>query len=140
MVTDILALAASGGTSIADVLIFAGVPILIAVVAGVWALVKGLLRFTQFMAHSETTSRSVADSNIEIRDKIEETNNQLAVFAKETNTRLGAHDQALAVLNFVLNRNGDIAARVAAQADQHATDTTERIRQEKEDPPSPMVL
>jgi hypothetical protein len=108
MVNDILALAATGGTTLSDVLIFAGVPILLSLVAGVWAVFKGLLRFTQFMVRSEATSRSIADSNVEIRDKLDETNTQLTDFAEKTNSRLGAHDQALAVLNYVLGRSAEL--------------------------------
>jgi hypothetical protein len=129
----ILTLAASsGGSDVLSIIGFIAIPLFLALCTGVFALNKGLLRFTQFMTRSEATSRSVADSNIEIRDKLAETNTQLQEFADKTNIRLGDHDRMLAVLNYVLGRNGNIAERTVAQADQMSATTAEAVRQDRE--------
>lgn len=103
-----MAVAASGGSTTIEILGYVGIPLFLALVGGCWAGVKGLMRFTQFMARSESAQRSIADSNVEIRDKINEANEHMNAFAEKTNKRLGEHDQAIAVLNYVVSHNGNI--------------------------------
>lgn len=64
----------------------------------VGALVAGF-RFSigmgKYMAHSEESQKRTADSNQQIAD-------QLGTYMERTDNRLSAHDEQLAVLNFVL--------------------------------------
>lgn len=121
MVHDILILAASSGSSnIINFIGYIAIPIFLALVAGVWAVIKGGLRAVQFMARSEAAQRSIADSNVEIRDKVQETNDRLTAtnerlttFAEQTNERLNDHDQDLAVLKYAANSNGSPKTRRA---------------------------
>jgi hypothetical protein len=89
----------NGGVSTLDIIAWIGIPLLIALVGAIVGIVKGSIRFAQYMAHSEESSDSIAKSN----DEISKT---LNAFIARTDTHLGLHDQEIAVLKFQVGANG----------------------------------
>lgn len=75
------------------------IPVSIFVIGGIVALIRGAIRFAQYMVRSEEAQTRTADSVGEISERLSD-------FMKETGTRLGEHNERLAVVEWEIGLNG----------------------------------
>jgi hypothetical protein len=98
----VIADGASSGVSTVDIIAWIGIPLFIAIVTAVIGIVKGSIRFAQYMAHSEESSDSIAKTNGDISAT-------LSAFIARTDAHLSLHDQEIAVIKYALGPNGNPA-------------------------------
>jgi hypothetical protein len=89
-------LASGASTTTVDYIAWIGVPVFLALCGAIFGIIKGSIRFAQYMAHSEEAQDSIAGTNTQIRD-------QLNAFVDKTNQHLSQHDQEIAVLRFAVD-------------------------------------
>lgn len=110
MVSSLHALAQDDGTSPTQLIAWIGIPLFLAFCGAVFGIIKGSIRFAQYMAKSEEAQTSTAHSN-------EEINRKLDGFIDKTNAHLNEHDQEIAVLKFAQDRrNGATPTRKISEA------------------------
>ena len=97
---------ASSGTSTTEIVAWIGIPLFLAFVGAVIGIVKGSIRFAQYMAKSEEAQTSTAHTN-------EEINRKLDGFIDKTKQHLSEHDQEIAVLKYASQRNNGSSQRRA---------------------------
>ena|ERR1039457_963207 len=96
---------ATGGPNSVDLVAWIGVPLFLALCGAVFGIIKGAIRFAQYMTRTEKTQDATAASNEEIRSS-------LSTFIDKTDERLAKHSEDLAVIQYALGNSGGNARKL----------------------------
>jgi hypothetical protein len=89
-----------GGVSTIDLISWIGIPLFLALVTAIVGIVRGSIKFAQYMAHSSESADSIAKTNNDL-------GKTLTAFVERTDAHLSLHDQEIAVIKYAIGPNGN---------------------------------
>jgi hypothetical protein len=90
----------SSGVSTIDLISWIGIPLFLAFVTAVVGIVRGSIKFAQYMAHSSESADSIAKTSDDL-------SKAMTSFVERTDAHLSLHDQEIAVIKYAIGPNGN---------------------------------